>query len=67
MWLPPFMLLAGLFTLVCASRDYDWFMNHRKARLFVSIFGRTGARIFYMGLGVALIVFSAITFLGGPT
>ncbi len=66
MWLPPFMLLAGVFTIVCASKDYDWFMNHRKAKLFVAMFGRGGARVFYVGLGTALIVFSAITYLDGP-
>ncbi len=67
MWLPPFMLLAGIFTVVCASKDYDWFMNHRKARLFVAMFGRGGARVFYVGLGMSLIVLSAFTFFGGAT
>ena len=43
---------AGLFSIVASAADWDWFMNHRKARFFVKILGRTGARIFYALLGV---------------
>ena len=66
MWFQLFVVLAGLFTIVCAAGDYDWFMNHRKARLFVGIFGRNGARAFYVVLGVGLIASSAITLFAGP-
>lgn len=46
----------GIFALCGAIMDWDWFMNHRKARFFVQIFGRTGARIFYGLLGTAIII-----------
>ena len=36
--------------------DFNWFMNNRKARLFVKLFGRNGARIFYTILGVLFVV-----------
>ena len=49
-----FAVLAGLFAIFCAWKDYDWFMEHRKARFFVAIFGRDGARIFYGILGLLM-------------
>ena len=50
-----FGLLVGGFTFFCALQDYDWFMNNRRAALFVMIFGRTLARFFYMTLGLVFI------------
>ena len=50
-----FVILAGVFSTFCAYRNYDWFMKSSKAWLFVKLFGRDGARIFYMILGVLLI------------
>ena len=49
-------LLGGIFAFFCAYKDYDWFMNSSKASWIVKLFGRNGARIFYMGLGVFIIV-----------
>ena len=51
-------ICAGLFSLAGAFFYWDWYMNHRKARLIVKIFGRNGARIFYALLG------GVIAFLG---
>lgn len=59
----PFGLLfagAGVFTLVAAMRDWDWFMNARKARFMVALLTRTGARIFYGALGLALLVLGVL-------
>ena len=50
------VLLCGIFCVVCAVMDFNWFMNNRKARLFVKLFGRNGARIFYTILGVLFVV-----------
>ncbi len=49
------IFLAGLFSVFCAAKDYDWFMNSSKARLFVKLLGRNGARVFYILLGLVLI------------
>ncbi len=49
-------IAIGVFALCGAGFDWEWFMNHRKARFFTWMFGRTGARIFYGLLGVVLIV-----------
>jgi small neutral amino acid transporter SnatA (MarC family) len=50
------ILLAGLFSIVCAAFDFDWFMNNRRASLFVKIFKRNGARVFYIVLGIVLCI-----------
>ncbi|MBD2090179.1 immunity 17 family protein [Microcoleus sp. FACHB-1515] len=49
---------AGLFTIVGAIQDWDWFMNHRRAWIFVKLLGRKGARIFYIILGTAIALFA---------
>jgi hypothetical protein len=50
------ILLAGLFSIVCAAFDFDWFMNNRRASLFVKLFTRNGARVFYIVLGIVLCI-----------
>ncbi len=54
-YIPYLIIAAGLFSLAGAVFDWDWFINSRKARLWVRLFGRGGARIFYalLGLGIA--------------
>jgi hypothetical protein len=60
-----FILVAtGLFALCGAGFAWEWFMNHRKARFFVGLFGRTGARIFYALLGTGLVVLGTLITLG---
>lgn len=49
-------ILVGLFSLVCAVKDFEFFMGSRKARFFVNIFGRDGARVFYGLLGVVMMI-----------
>jgi hypothetical protein len=59
------LVAMGIFTVVAAGMDWDWFMNHRKARLFVSLFGRTGTRVFYGLLGSVLITLGGMLTFGG--
>lgn len=54
----------GLFTMVCAAADFYWFMNSRKAQLLVGILGRRGARIFYILLGLTILVVSGLVLSG---
>jgi hypothetical protein len=49
------LVICGLFSIFCAAMNFEWFVNSRKARLFVKIFGRNGARVFYILLGIALV------------
>lgn len=58
-----FLVAAGLFSLCGAILNWDWYMNHRKARFFVRVFGREGARVFYGVLGLILIVLGGLLLL----
>ncbi len=49
-------IASGVFTIVCAAADFEFFMGHRKAQFFVKLLGRDGARFFYAVLGLALCV-----------
>ena len=55
---------AGLFSIVGAVLNKDWFMNNRKARPLVRLLSRNGARVFYILLGVALVVLGALLMAG---
>jgi Immunity protein 17 len=63
-WVGLFFMAAGGFSIVGAVQDWEWFLQSRKARLFVTLMGRKGARIFYGILGLALVVLGA-AFLAG--
>jgi hypothetical protein len=54
------VVAAGLFSIIAGAMDWDWFMNHPKARLVCGICGRGGARIFYVVLGAAFVVLGVL-------
>jgi len=54
------LIAAGIFSMTGGICDWDFFMNSRKARGIIKIFGRNGARIFYVCLGAAIIILSII-------
>jgi small neutral amino acid transporter SnatA (MarC family) len=58
------LIAAGLFAIAGAVLNWEWFMNARKARTIVGLFGRTGARVFYVILGLFLCVLSALLLTG---
>ncbi len=47
-----FLALTGLFCLLGALMNWDWFFRARKSAMINRLFGRKGARIFYGILGV---------------
>ena len=53
-------VVIGLFALAGAICNRDWFMNSRKARFFLSTFGRTGVRIFYGSMGSGFAILGAL-------
>ena len=57
-------LLAGAFSAICAAANFTWFMEHPKAKLLSLVLTRTGARAFYVLLGIGLIVVGALMMLG---
>lgn len=48
-------ILAGVFSIFASVKNWDWYFNNRKARPFVRIFGREGARVFYIFIGIFII------------
>lgn len=48
-------IALGCFSVVAAAWNIDWYFQTDGARPFVRQFGRNGARIFYVLLGLALI------------
>jgi hypothetical protein len=48
------LVFAGGFSITGAVMDWDWFMESSRARLFVSLLGRDGARAAYVVLGLAI-------------
>ncbi|MBL8797815.1 MAG: immunity 17 family protein [Planctomycetia bacterium] len=63
-WYGLLFVAIGLFSATAAACDWEWFMTHYKARFFVSIFGRTGARIFYVLIGLGFVVLGVLFMLG---
>lgn len=55
---------GGAFAALCAWRNWDWFFAWPPAPMFVALFGRTGARIFYVLLGLGVIVGGILAGLG---
>ncbi|MBR6401398.1 MAG: immunity 17 family protein [Firmicutes bacterium] len=53
-WLLP--LLIGMYCILAAVKNWDFFFNNHRARLFVTLMGRNGARVFYGVLGVFIMV-----------
>lgn len=58
------LIAGGAFSLLGAIFDWDFFFNSYKARRMVNFIGKTGARIFYVVVGVFLIVFGICVALG---
>ena len=53
-------IALGLFSIVAAIFNFDWYFKTSGSMTFVNWFGRGGARIFYASLGIGLIVCGAL-------
>ena len=58
------LVLGGLFAIAGAVFNWDWFIGSRKARALVSLLGRSGARIFYCILGLAISILGLLVTFG---
>lgn len=48
-------IALGLFSIVAAAFNFDWYFETSGATTFVKWLGRTGARVFYVFLGAGLV------------
>ena len=46
--------LIAMFTFVASSLNLPFFFNNKRGEMFIKMFGRLGARIFYMLLALFL-------------
>ena len=53
-------MLAGAYVLLGGLLNWNRFMNSRNAGLIVRIIGHQGARLFYMIVGIVLVVLGAL-------
>lgn len=58
------LIVVGLFSLAGGVFNWDWFMNQRKSKIIVKILKRTGARIFYSILGIAIALIGVLALTG---
>ena len=59
------LVIAGIFSIIGAVQNWDWFFNSTRARLFVGLFGREGARLAYAIIGALLMVFGGLMAMSG--
>ncbi len=59
-------ILGGFFAIAGAAFNWDWFMQNPKANVFVHLLGRTGARVFYIIVGVSAILLAIWAKFGVP-
>jgi hypothetical protein len=58
------LVVCGVFAICGSLMNWEWFMNHRKARFMTRMLGRGGTRIFYGLLGTALVVLGLLIAFG---
>ena len=57
-------MAIGLFIMISALANWEYFFDNNKAKFFIKIFGRQGTRIFYIILGTALFTFGLLEVAG---
>ena len=50
------LILSGLFVIVAAVLNWDWYFNDRKTLFWVNLIGRPATRVLHIILGIVLIV-----------
>jgi small neutral amino acid transporter SnatA (MarC family) len=58
-------ILSGSVSLAASICNFDWFFQSRNSSTFVNRLGRTGARLFYGLIGIALIAAGVLFFFFG--
>jgi hypothetical protein len=63
-WVGWFIIGCGIFGICGGLFQWEFFMNHRKAKFMIGLIGRTGSRVFYVVLGAGLTVAGVLIALG---
>jgi hypothetical protein len=63
-WWGLLILLFGLLLMAGSVLNLGWFMNSRRSRLLSRFITETGTRIFYIALGIALVVWGILWLVG---
>ena len=58
------IVAVGLFSVGSGIFNWEWAMTNRQARLLSRMITRTGARAFYVVLGVGLVVVGTLMTIG---
>ena len=59
------MILVGVGLAFVAFKDYDWFMNSRSPYFLKKLFGRNGARVVYIILGIIFTIMGILYLITG--
>jgi hypothetical protein len=59
-----FFMAIGIFSVLGAFFEWSFFFNSKRARFAVSLFGKSGARIFYIVVGVILFSIAFLDMIG---
>ena len=58
--MPILISSIGIFVIAAAIGNWEWFFSNWRARLFVKLFGRGGARVVYALIGVAFLFLATV-------
>lgn len=59
-----FFMAIGLFSMIASLTNWEYLFTHHKSQLLLKMFGRKGARIFYILLGLTLFSFGLLSLTG---
>jgi uncharacterized membrane protein YidH (DUF202 family) len=63
-WWGLFIILLGLLLMAGAVLNWGWIMNARRARFLSRFITEAGTRIFYIALGIGLVVWGILLLTG---
>lgn len=49
------VIIGGAFSILASIFNWNFFFENRKAKFFMTVFGRQGSRLFYSILGLGLL------------
>lgn len=50
------LIAVGVLAIAGGTLEWSVFMRNRRVRVFIELFGRDGARAFYVGIGMTMIM-----------